>query len=301
MRIFVTGITGQLAMSLNATAATMDGVEVRAFGRPDLDLLRPVTIRSCLQKYRPDIVINAAAFTNVDGAEDAPDDAYSVNATGAEGVARETQNLDIPIIHVSTDYVFDGTKRTPYSETDTPNPLSVYGRTKLAGEHAVAIANPRHIIARTSWVFSPYGNNFLKTMLRLSKTRSELGVVADQFGAPTYAPHLAEALIALAHSVKSAPERDTQTGVNPPWGIYHITGSGEASWHEFADFIFAEQANIVDRRIQVNAISTAEFPTRAPRPENSRLDNSKLDTTFGLKLPHWHQGTRSCLAQFNAK
>jgi len=294
MKILVIGGEGQLARSLVAVAGRKEGVELLALGRPALDLLDRDSLARAIDANAPALVINAAAYTAVDRAEGEPDMANAINRDGAEAVAEITAQRKLPLIHISTDYVFDGGKDDAFSEIDPPNPQTVYGRSKLAGETRVAAANPQHVILRTSWLHSPYGHNFVKTMLRLAGERPELRVVADQYGNPTYAPDLASAILAIARQLV----RDD--GADKPWGLYHAAGEGATSWHGFAEFIVRTAAKYGRRSVPVRAITTSEYPTPARRPANSRLDCSKLATVFGLRLPHWADGAERCIAQLCA-
>jgi dTDP-4-dehydrorhamnose reductase len=259
MRLLITGWQGQLAQALVAQSVRDVRIEACAVGRPALDLCSLPTIERSMTEVRPTLVINTAAYTAVDAAETDEAAAFALNATGAGAIARAAAARKVPIIHVSTDYVYDGRKATPYVETDPTSPASVYGRTKLAGEQAVARANPCHIILRTSWVYSATGKNFVKTMLRLGAERPEVGVVADQIGCPTYAPHLADAILRIAHliAVPSAKPPGEQ-----PWGIYHAAGGGETSWYDFARAIFEESG----MKVNVRPITTEELGRPAPRP-----------------------------------
>ncbi len=290
MKVLVTGARGQVAQSL-VVAARSRPIEIIALGRSMLDITRPETIADGMREVRPDLVINAAAYTAVDKAETEPDAAHLVNAVGAGNVASAAHEAGVPIIHISTDYVFDGTRGSPYVETDQTAPTSVYGRTKLEGERKVAKVCPHHLILRTAWVHSPFGHNFVKTMLRLAETRSELGVVDDQVGSPTYAPHLAEAIIQIARAIA---EREPDKF---PWGVYHVTGRGETTWCGLARAIF-EQSKLRGGPIaHIKAISTADYPTPARRPANSRLDVGLLQKTFGVALPEWQVGVAECVAR----
>ena len=279
MRIAVTGRAGQVALSL-AERAAGSGHDVLLVGRPGLDLLQPVTILPALEVARPDLVVNAAAYTAVDAAESDRDAAFAVNARGAEEVAKAAARLGVPVIQLSTDYVFDGSGSGPYDETAATAPLGVYGGSKLAGEQAVAAANPRHLVVRTAWVYSPFGKNFVRTMLRLAETRDEVSVVADQFGNPTSALDIADGLLAAAAQV-------VETGFEG-WGTYHLAGSGEASWADLARHVFATSAGLGGPSARVRPITTAEYPTAARRPANSRLSSAKFASTFGWRAPDWH-------------
>ncbi len=288
MKILVTGTSGQLAQSLLA-AGLAAGVDVVALRRPQLDLTIPGTLRTAVADVRPDVVVNAAAYTAVDKAESEEALARKVNATGAGELAAVCARAGASLIHISTDYVFDGTGARPYLEGDATAPINAYGRSKLAGEAAVTAAGPRHLILRTSWIYSPFGTNFVRTMLRLGAERQKLGVVDDQLGCPTYAPHLADAILAIAAQVDGAAASD------PRWGIYHAAGSGETSWCGFAREIFRGTAARGLPTPAVDALTTADYPTPARRPANSRLDCGKLAGTFGVGLPDWKDGTRDCL------
>jgi dTDP-4-dehydrorhamnose reductase len=291
VKVLVTGRDGQLARGLLEAA---DGVDVRvtAVGRPELDVADERSVAAAISRRRADIVVNAAAYTAVDKAESEPAAAHAVNAMGAEHVARACAAQGIPIIHISTDYVFDGAKPDPYVEDDATCPVNVYGQTKLEGEQRVAAACKRHVVLRTAWVHSPWGANFVKTMLRLATTRPSIGVVGDQQGSPTYAPHLAAVVLAVASRVvlDSADGR---------WGVYHAVGSGETTWFGFAREIFRSGSQYGLAAAQVAAITTADFPTAARRPANSRLSSGKLRAAFGLELPDWRAGVRDCVARIS--
>lgn len=291
MRILVIGKEGQLAMSL-AAARRSDGLELVAVGRPELDLTEPDTICRSLKRYGPNLVINTAAYTAVDKAEFEPTIAYATNAAGAAHVAQRCAERAIPLIQISTDYVFDGRKLTPYSEDDATAPLGVYGHTKLEGEQRVAEICSMHIILRTAWIVSPFGHNFVKTMLRLAKDRAEIGVVHDQRGNPTFAPHLAVAILAIAHRLIQEPGR-------VPWGIYHASGRGEATWCEVAREIFRVSAKLAGPVASVRPIGSADYPTSARRPANSRLDCNKLARAFDVCLPDWRVGVEECVLQLS--
>jgi dTDP-4-dehydrorhamnose reductase len=265
---------------------------VGAKGRPGLDLMQPESLERTLGELKPDLVVNAAAYTAVDQAERDPATAYAINRDGAGALAALAAVHDCPIIHLSTDYVFDGSKAGAYVEEDATGPTGVYGQSKLAGEAVVAAANRRHIIVRTAWVYAAYGNNFVRTMLRLARERPELRVVVDQRGNPTYAVHLAEAILAIA-------ERLGKTKASP-WGIYHAAGMGDTTWHEFAQSIVKAAHPLGIAPVPVLPITTAEFPLPAKRPANSCLDCRKLQSTFAVRLPHWQEGLRACIAELAA-
>lgn len=280
MRIVVTGCNGQLAHALVERARGQVDVEVVTLGRPQLDLALPETVLPALAPCRPDLVVSAAAYTAVDQAEDEKDMAFAVNAVGAGAVARAAVHLGVPVIHISTDYVFDGTKDGSYTEDDAPAPLSVYGASKLAGEKAVAAASSRHIILRTGWVFSPFGKNFVKTMLRLAEEREEIAVVADQWGNPSSALDIADAVLnaslALIQSRHAAPA-----------GVFHLAGTGAVSRADFARYILSVSHACGGPWSHVRNIETAEFPAGTPRPANSRLSAARFAATFGWTMPAW--------------
>jgi dTDP-4-dehydrorhamnose reductase len=257
--------------------------------RPDVDLLRPASIAEALVEFRPDIVINPAAYTAVDKAESEPDQAFALNRDGARAVAAAAANQGAPIIHFSTDYVFDGSKDAPYVETDPVNPRSIYGQSKLEGERAVAAANARHIVLRTAWVYAPFGANFVRTMLRLAAERDQLRVVDDQIGCPTYAPDIAAATIAIAKKVVGE-------GWSPKFaGVTHLAGPTALSWYEFATDIVRGAALRGGRLIPISPITTSDYPTPAKRPANSRLSTTRLVSVFDVRLPPLERSLAECL------
>ncbi len=290
MKLLVTGREGQLAHGLAEAAGA--GVQVVAIGRPELDLADATSVADAVARERPDVVVNAAAYTAVDRAETEPAIAHAVNALGAEHVAKACAANAIPIIHISTDYVFDGTKDGAYLEDDPTAPINVYGRTKLEGEQRVADACVRHLILRTAWVHSPWGANFVKTMLRLAATRPTIGVVDDQQGSPTYAPHLAAIVLAVASRVAADP-----AGLR--WGVYHAVGGGETTWFGFAREVFRCAAEEGLPAAEVTAIAAAAYPTLARRPANSRLNCDRLRQSLGLQLPAWQAGVHDCVARLS--
>jgi dTDP-4-dehydrorhamnose reductase len=288
MLILVTGAAGQVATALAESQTA--GVSVIAAGRPGLDLLRPDSVRDTIAAVRPDVVVNAAAWTAVDRAESEPEAAFAVNEAGAAAVAEAACAIGAAVIQLSTDYVFDGTLARPWRETDAPNPASVYGASKLSGERAVAGAAADHAILRTSWVHAAHGANFLRTMLRLAETRDEVGVVADQFGAPTYAPDLAAAIITVASNLLAEPSNARMRG------LFHAAGGGEtASWADFAEAIFAGLAARGGKTVRVRRIATADYPTPARRPADARLDCGKLAAIHGVTMPDWRTGVELSL------
>jgi dTDP-4-dehydrorhamnose reductase len=287
MRITVTGQSGQVVLAMLERAP--EGVTVTALGRPELDLARIETIAPAIAASRPDIVVNAAAFTAVDLAESEEATARLVNGTAAGEVARAAAALAIPVIQISTDYVFDGSLTRPYREDDPVGPISAYGRSKLAGEQAVAAATPDHAILRTAWVYSPFGKNFVRTMLRLAETRDAVGVVSDQRGCPTSALDIADAVFAVAQNLLARPD---DAGLR---GLFHMSAQGEASWADVAEAIFAERARLGGSAVQVNRIATSDYPTPARRPANSRLDCSRLQQIHGVTLPEWLGSLQPCV------
>lgn len=279
MRALVLGSSGQVAQALRARRSAQ--LDVACAGRPHLDLTVPATIERAIASNGPDLVINAAAYTAVDRAESEPQAAYALNAIGAGAAAAAARKAGSAFIHISTDYVFDGTKPTPYAEDDETNPLSVYGASKCAGENSVLEAHPDAIILRTSWVYSARGSNFVRTMLRLASEGKPLRVVDDQIGAPTSANAIADAIIALS--------QQAQGGAFPAQGIFHLACQGETSWCGFAKAIMTASAARGGPHASVTPITTAEFPAPARRPANSRLDCSRLAQIFGVRLPDWRE------------
>ena len=288
MRVLVAGARGQLARSLVSSSA-FDDVSVVARGRPELDLTSKETIALTIDETKPDIIINAAAYTAVDLAETEEREALSLNSHGPHMLADEAAGRDIPLIHISTDYVFDGTSDHPYTENDPTAPASAYGRSKLAGEEAVRSAHPQSLIVRTAWVISPYGRNFCKTMLRLAGEHPKLRVVSDQIGSPTYAPHLAEALLDIARQVVG--DRDHSV-----CGVLHLANGGYASWFDVAQATMKEAERHGLASVPVEAITTADYPTPARRPYNSRLNCDKAHDVFGVTLAPWQDGVAACVA-----
>ena len=288
MKLLVTGVEGQVVRSLKERGASA-GFQIVTLGRPVLDLSKPETISPALANVEADAIVNAAAFTSVDKAEDEEALAIRVNGDAPGEIARIAKLRGVPFLHISTDYVFDGASARPYSEADPVAPVGAYGRSKLAGEMAVMSANEAAIIVRTAWVHSPFGANFIKTMLRLGEQRDEVSVVADQTGNPTYALDLADAILAVMRA--RSDRGDASFGA----GVYHVTGSGKGAWADLAEEIFAEAARLGRRPMRVRRISTADYPTAARRPQNSTLDNSKLKDVFGLALPDWRASARECV------
>ncbi len=283
MRILVTGTQGQVVTALK----TADPGIV-TLGRPEIDLADPSSLRAPILALRPDAIVSAAAYTAVDKAESEPDIARVVNGEAPAELARIAGDLGIPILHLSTDYVFPGDKPEPYNEDDATGPVSVYGVTKLAGEQGIRAGTANHVILRTAWVYSPYGANFVKTMLRLAETRDEVGVVDDQYGCPTYAPDIAGAVLAIACRLVADPSLALR-------GTFHLTAPDETNWAGFAETVFAGLAARGGKKVIVNPIPTRSYPTPARRPANSRLSGAKLKAVYGMELPSWRTSLAACL------
>lgn len=285
----MTGREGQVVRSLLDRARSVAGLEIVPLARPELDLAMPDRVAAAIADAGPDMVVSAAAYTAVDQAEDEPELAFRINADAAGEVARGAHDAGAPVIHLSTDYVFSGDNNAPYVETDAPEPLGVYGRSKLAGEAAVAAANPDHAILRTAWVYGPFGRNFVKTMLALAETREELRVVADQIGTPTSSLDTADALLAMISH--------WQMHKALPAGTYHFAGTGSTSWCGLAEETFRLSAERGGPSARVVPITTAEYPTKAMRPKNSRLNSTKFMATFGYTAPAWQSSLASVVAR----
>lgn len=284
MRVLIVGRSGQVATELRALLPDAIALEP-----PDLDISRADSVAASIAAHRPDIVVNAAAYTAVDRAESEPALAYAINADGPAFLGAATAQAGIPVLHMSTDYVFDGTKGAPYTEADTPNPLGVYGASKLAGEQRLRAANARATTLRTAWVCSAHGANFVKTMLRLAAERPVLRVVADQHGAPTFAADLARAIVALLPRLVAAPAGD------PRFGVFHFAGAPHTTWHGFATAIMAGLAARGHAAPPVDAITTADYPTPTRRPADGRLDTTRAATILGLEPPDWRPSLADCL------
>lgn len=287
--IFVTGGTGQLASALASASAGI----YRA-GRPDFDFDRPETIETTFHAANPRLVVNAAAYTAVDAAEKDIDAAYRANRDGPAILARLCAGAGIPLIHVSTDYVFDGTKTEPYVESDPVGPQGAYGASKLAGEDAVMASDARAIILRTAWVYAATGKNFVRTMLTVGKTRDKLTVVGDQHGCPTTAADLADAILAITALIDRSGWNDAYQG------IFHAAGTGQTTWHGLAVAAFEEAARFGAKIPDVQPIRTEDWPTPAKRPANSRLDCTRLHDVFGVALPHWRDSLTRTVDQIYA-
>jgi dTDP-4-dehydrorhamnose reductase len=279
-RMVVTGREGQVVRSLLERGALNDRFEIVVLSRPEIDLRNPDGVDVALRLAQPDIIVSAAAYTAVDRAETEEAEAHAINAIAPGRIASVAAGLGIPVIHLSTDYVFDGKKPGPYLETDPVGPSSAYGRTKLAGERAVAEATDNHVILRTAWVYSPFGRNFLKTMLTLAESRDQINVVDDQRGNPTSALDIADGILAVAGNLLDSDAPQLR-------GIFHMTGSGSASWADFAAEIFAASAKQGGPSTAVGRIPSSAYPTPARRPANSQLDCGKLERVHGVRLDDW--------------
>lgn len=291
MGILVVGAGGQVGRELVRRAGSRP---VLGLDRPALDVTDAGAVSVAIARSRAEVVINAAAYTAVDKAESEPAAAFAVNRDGPAALAQACAAAGIPLLHLSTDYVFDGSAPEPYAESAAVAPLGVYGQSKWEGEEAVRCCLPEHLILRVSWVFGAYGNNFVRTMLRLGRERSELRVVADQVGAPTHAGAIAGTLLALADRILRAEALS--------WGTYHYTGTPVTSWHGFAEAIFDEASaqGLIDRKPLVHPIATAEYPTPARRPANSALDGRRAQTELQLRLMPWREGLRETLAAWKS-
>jgi dTDP-4-dehydrorhamnose reductase len=289
MKILLTGRDGQVGFALHKKLVSLG--EVIATNRDTLDLIDPQAIRIFIDQTKPDIIINPAAYTRVDQAENEPELAFQINAVAPQVLADKASELDIPIIHFSTDYVFDGLKHEPYLETDKVNPQSVYGQTKWQGEEAVR-QNKKHIIFRTSWIFSSHGENFLKTILKLIQEKTSLNVVSDQIGTPTSTEALADVTYKIVETIFNDPHFKD-------FGIYHMTLDNETNWYRYACFITDEAKRLGLQTLMtskdIKPISSDTYSTLAKRPMNSRLDTTKIKKTFMLELPHWEEEIKRIL------
>jgi dTDP-4-dehydrorhamnose reductase len=292
LRLLVIGAQGQLARSL-LEVKKPNGAMVEAAGRAHLDILDRASIDRVIDRHEPNFVVNTAAYTLADKAESEPTQAYAINAEGAARVAEACSRKNLPLIHISTDYVFDGSMG-PHREESRPAPLNTYGQSKLDGERRVAAACPRHLIVRTAWLHSPFGRNFIKTILQQAARGLEIPVVDDQIGNPTYAPHLAAAILVIITRILQRPDESRF------WGTYHLAGSGEASRYSLAEEALHQSAAFGSPVAQLRKITTAEYPTAARRPADSRLDCSKCEETFGITLPHWSKGVAECIPRLLA-
>ena len=281
MKILITGAKGQVGTDV-VLEVEKRGHEVQGFASTELDITNKAVVDNALAKIKPDVVINAAAYTAVDKAETEIEKAYAVNEAGVKNLAEACKQLDIPLLHISTDYVFDGEKKGPYVETDTPNPASVYGASKLAGEVALQNTWHKHIILRVSWVFGEHGHNFVKTMLRLAKERDEISVVNDQYGAPTSAKAIADCLLDIADKKNFGKQ-------NFRWGLYHFQSDPGVTWYEFAIEIFnqAKESGALNKEMIVHPIGSEEFPTPVKRPRNSKLNGHRILESLNISCSNW--------------
>ena len=282
MVVLVTGASGQLGQAIQFIAKNHSEIKFVFCSSSNLDISNKENCQTVFQKTKPDFCINAAAYTAVDKAESERDKAELINVLGSKNIAEVCNNFDVKLIHISTDFVFDGSNDKPYTETQITNPKGVYGQTKLDGEKAIQQVFSKYYIIRTSWVYSQFGNNFMKTMLRLASERTALSVVNDQIGTPTNAVDLAEALVQIILSANNQPTNDN-------YGIYNFSNEGECSWYDFAKKIF----EINNVSIDLSAIPTEQFPTPAQRPKYSVLDKSKIKTTFGIAIKTWEESLKS--------
>ena len=287
-KFLITGAKGQVGYCL--TQQLQGKHEILAVDRDELDITDQSAVKNAVENFRPDVIINAAAHTAVDRAETEVELSEAINVKGPQYLAEAAKNVGAAILHISTDYVFDGQREGKYKETDATDPQGVYGKTKLEGEQAVAKANDKFIVLRTAWVFGEHGNNFVKTMLRLAKTRDTLGVVADQIGGPTYAGDIARTLIQIAEKIIN--------GEIVEYGVYHFTGEPYVSWCDFAKAIFDEaiSQNVLEKAPLVNAITTADYPTPAKRPANSCLDLTKIQQVFDIQPSDWKKALKNIKA-----
>lgn len=283
MKILITGSNGQVGSCLVNRLQLKPEIEFLALNRQQLDITDPAQVDTIVKQFNPDVIINAAAYTAVDKAEQEVELCYSINRDGPKFLADAAHKNGALLLHISTDYVFSGDKQGLYDEDDLVAPQGVYGQSKLAGELAVAEACPRHIILRTAWVFGEHGNNFVKTMLRLAQTRDTIGVVVDQVGGPTYAGDIADSLIAISEQIVNQHVK--------AYGVFHFSGLPHVSWHIFAEAIFekAREQNLLDKTVIVNPISTIEYPTPAKRPANSRLSSVKIKKMYGIESSDWQK------------
>jgi len=283
VKLLVFGAGGQVGTELGR-AKLPPGMTLAAFDQADLDITDPAVIRAAIHRERPDLVVNAAAYTAVDRAESEAEAAFAVNAQAPGDIAAACAEAGIRLVHISTDYVYDGAKPGPYVEGDPINPLGVYGRSKAAGDAAVAAALAEHVILRTAWVYSAHGGNFVKTMLRLASERPSLRVVADQHGSPTAAADIAAAIITIAARIGAGEGR---------WGVFHFTGAGATTWHGFAEAI----VGLAGKNVPVAAIATADYPTPARRPANSVLDCAKIAGAYGIAARPWREALAEVVAE----
>ncbi|HWJ19368.1 MAG TPA: dTDP-4-dehydrorhamnose reductase [Geobacterales bacterium] len=294
MRILAAGWHGQIASAFMQIAPGRKDISAFAIGRPGLDICEPRSVERALGDIRPDVLINLAGYTDVDGAESEPELALALNSAGARLLAEAAARRDVPIIHISTSYVFNGHKKSAYVETDQTAPSTIYGQSKLAGEVEVQKANSKHIILRTEWLHSPFGRCFVSNILQRAQLGMPLKVVNDQYGNPTYAPHLVDAILAVAAHLTSSPSDAI------PWGVYHAAGTGTATWYDVAREVLIKSEQLRGLSFSLEAITSAEYLTRSHRSPNAQLDCSKLKQTFGVELPDWQEGVHECVGRLLA-
>ncbi len=289
-RILITGAQGQVGSFVHKNASLF-GFDPIALAREDLDIADSASVMNALQAHKPDLVINCAAYTAVDRAESEIETANQVNNQGPDTLAAAC-NPDIPLLHISTDYVFNGLSQTPYTEDAPTDPINVYGKSKLDGENATLAAHTKALILRTAWVYGPTHNNFLKTMIRLGREKENISVVHDQFGSPTHAEDIATTLLKIAHTILTKGDQFSD------YGVYHYTGGGKISWCDFAEVIFDELEIILGKRPQLQGIATAEYPTPAKRASYSVLDNSKITRIFDITPMPWEDRVRETVRSY---
>jgi dTDP-4-dehydrorhamnose reductase len=295
MKLLVTGANGQVGSEFsNSLLAKQLNIDVIACDRTELDITDINSVEQCIAKHKPDAIVNAAAYTAVDKAESDIDNAYAINEKGPLNLASVCNKHKIPLVHISTDYVFDGNKQGAYSEFDDPNPTGIYGKSKLAGELAISNTHAQHYIIRVAWVFGEYGNNFVKTMLKLAD-KDALNIVADQFGSPTWAKDIADVCLLLANNVT-----DKSNTTNVEFGTYHYSGDVRTNWSDFAHAIFdsALQNQNIASKPQVSAIPTSEYPTPAKRPQNSTLNCEKIHKALNIDSSNWQLGLQHVLKEW---
>ncbi|MCF6293898.1 MAG: dTDP-4-dehydrorhamnose reductase [Robiginitomaculum sp.] len=293
MKILITGADGQLGKSLQLTANSPDH-QITALNRTRFDLTNPQQMQNVLEAVSPDIVINTAAWTNVDGAETNEKTAFAINEKGTGDLAELCAQKNIVLIHISTDYVYDGASKDRWNETDKTRPQTIYGRSKLAGEKAIRDSSVRHLILRTSWVYSPFGANFLKTMLLLAGERDEISVVFDQIGCPTYAPHLATGIMQIVRAISKSPQHQYHE-------TFCLAGTEQISWATFAQEIFRQSKQLQLPFAKVVPIPSSDYSTTATRPQNSALDCNLIAERFAVKLPSFKVGIKECLQNYELK
>ncbi|MGS0691933.1 dTDP-4-dehydrorhamnose reductase [Shewanella sp. 30m-9] len=288
MKVLITGSNGQVGHSLLRQLSLRDDIELFALNRNELDISSQTQVNEVISRLLPDVVINAAAYTAVDRAESDSEQCFAINRDGAKYLAQASESIGALLLHISTDYVFDGAKATPYIESDNTNPKTVYGQSKLAGEEAIAKHCQHYAVLRTAWVFAEHGNNFVKTMLKLAENHPELNIVADQHGGPTFAGDIAAALVIMMDTMLLQNKNLS--------GIYHFSGMPYTTWHDFADAIFniAEVQRIIKRPV-LNSITSAQYPTPAPRPANSRLNCQHIEQVFSIKPSNWKDALKLLL------